>query len=702
MSREEPLQTKTAAPTALGMKALPVDLEFSGLECGVPNKALSTSEKLWCTQRCRRSSWSVVTNISGSAHPGEVVAIMGPSGCGKTTLLNALSGQSSNLTAGDVKFNGKPRSSLQKGMIGYMLQTDILFCHLTVYETLKFSAMLRLGTTYQERLLRVEQVICQTGLEKCRDTVVGNSMKRGLSGGEAKRLNMAVELLRAPSVLLLDEPTTGLDSCGAASLVNSLSNLAKNSDVTVVTSLHQPSHLLLKMLDRIILMTAGTIIYQGETCNLMPYFKAIGYCCPSDDGIVEFIADLSNDTNKIPHLMETYWKNIRRSSQGRFYMYLDGYPEAPLAVPNPATSADGLVEDSIQSCEITPTSPRWDINAYSNCNMARPADQETVECQLSDGLRDVTINPDSFCNEKDPTAALKRQPELSTCHTNATIAVTMAPDMTTDSPPGGLTAGVKSKSCGAMRVQNTLMLMLKCGTSRAPEKASCMENLPSYWVQVFWLFIRCFEQIRGGIMSWIGISQQLSLALICGAVFFQVFTNDTEDSIMSFVGFGAIVPITWSLYAYHSVTPRCYEDFVVYARERVSNTYSISAYFIASGLSNFIALIILPSAFLCIVFPMAGLPGGFERFLIIWGFMLLALAGAVSMAEMLAALIPSIHQNSTAFFIYISASVLLSKLLVLARSGQVALELLLHVDRWTFFYATYTAPGNSVGPMDST
>ena len=116
-------------------------------------------------------------------------------------------------------------------------------------------------------------------LEKCKDTIVGDSIIKGISGGERKRLSVGMEMIMNPSIIFLDEPTSGLDTYTAYSLVKSLKNITSTGR-TVVATIHQPSSDLLRLFDDLIILNHGKIIYQGEVNNLVNYFSNLGYKCP--------------------------------------------------------------------------------------------------------------------------------------------------------------------------------------------------------------------------------------------------------------------------------------------------------------------------------------------------------------------------------------------------------------------------------------
>ncbi|KAJ2651813.1 hypothetical protein GGH99_007625, partial [Coemansia sp. RSA 1285] len=154
----------------------------------------------------------VLSNISGSIYPGELVAIMGSSGAGKTTLLNVLAGRvQGGRLYGNIRFNGTKRNPREfKRMLAYVEQEDLMYATLTVKETLTVSAKLRLPNekfTDREKKSRVDEIMRQLRLSHIADTQIGGNNMRGVSGGERKRVSIGIELVTDPSILVLDEPS---------------------------------------------------------------------------------------------------------------------------------------------------------------------------------------------------------------------------------------------------------------------------------------------------------------------------------------------------------------------------------------------------------------------------------------------------------------------------------------------------------------
>jgi ABC-type multidrug transport system ATPase subunit len=167
-------------------------------------------------------------------------------GAGKTTLLNFLSGReiSSNLRkTGVIAVNGRDKDSMTNfsAYSAYVQQDDILFQTMTVRECLEFAARLKLPGTEEQKINRVDHLLKSLKLLKCQNTRIGGPLVKGVSGGERKRTSVGVELITDPSLIFLDEPTTGLDSFTATSVMEMLGDMARNENRTVISTIHQPN-----------------------------------------------------------------------------------------------------------------------------------------------------------------------------------------------------------------------------------------------------------------------------------------------------------------------------------------------------------------------------------------------------------------------------------------------------------------------------
>ncbi|XP_002513520.2 ABC transporter G family member 15 [Ricinus communis] len=224
----------------------------------------------------------LLQGLSGFAEPGRIMAIMGPSGSGKSTLLDSLAGRLSRnvIMTGNVLINGKKRRG--DSGVAYVTQEDILLGTLTVRETITYSAYLRFPSCMTKEEIEdiVEGTLMEMGLQDCADRLIGTWHLRGISGGEKKRLSIALEILTRPRLLFLDEPTSGLDSASAFFVIQTLRNIARDGR-TVISSIHQPSSEVFALFDDLFLLSGGETVYFGEAKMGVEFFAEAGFPCPS-------------------------------------------------------------------------------------------------------------------------------------------------------------------------------------------------------------------------------------------------------------------------------------------------------------------------------------------------------------------------------------------------------------------------------------
>ena len=213
-------------------------------------------------------------NLSFTLHNGELLAIMGGSGTGKTTLLSLLNG-SIKPQEGSITINGHSISEPEaKNLIGYVPQDDLLIEELTVYQNLWFTAKFCFeGMSDAELDKRVMKTLKDLGLDAAKDLKVGSAINKYISGGQRKRLNIALELIREPAVLFLDEPTSGLSSADTEKVINLLKEQTLKGKLIVV-NIHQPSSDVYKLFDRLWLLDKGGYpVFDGNPIDAITYFK---------------------------------------------------------------------------------------------------------------------------------------------------------------------------------------------------------------------------------------------------------------------------------------------------------------------------------------------------------------------------------------------------------------------------------------------
>ncbi|RAQ80573.1 ABC transporter, partial [Aspergillus flavus] len=200
----------------------------------------------------------ILDGISGSIKKGCVFGIMGPSGAGKTTLINILAGRSRQ-TSGQTALNGiEGDLTRYQHLIGFVPQDDILLEDLTVGESISHSARIKLGRVWSDNKIKIyaNKLIDYLGLTPVKDQLVGSTEKRGISGGEQKRLSIALEIVAMPTAIILDEPTSGLDAATALSIMKLLKSISRMG-ITVICTIHQPRSDIFQLLDDLLILVSG-------------------------------------------------------------------------------------------------------------------------------------------------------------------------------------------------------------------------------------------------------------------------------------------------------------------------------------------------------------------------------------------------------------------------------------------------------------
>ncbi|XP_047325658.1 ABC transporter G family member 11 isoform X1 [Impatiens glandulifera] len=245
---------------------------------------------------------NVLEGLTGYAEPGSFTALMGPSGSGKSTLLDALSGRlaANAFLSGTILLNGR-KTKLSFGAAAYVTQDDNLIGTLTVRETIAYSARLRLPDKMarSEKNALVESTIVEMGLQDCANTVIGNWHLRGISGGEKRRVSIAIEIIMRPRLLFLDEPTSGLDSASAFFVTQTLRGLSRDGR-TVIASIHQPSSEVFELFDRLYLLSGGKTVYFGQASEAYEFFAQAGFPCPAlRNPSDHFLRCINSDFDKV-------------------------------------------------------------------------------------------------------------------------------------------------------------------------------------------------------------------------------------------------------------------------------------------------------------------------------------------------------------------------------------------------------------------
>ncbi|TMW67506.1 hypothetical protein Poli38472_011126 [Pythium oligandrum] len=276
-----------------------------------------------------RATKHILKNVSGVFKPGTMTLVLGQPGSGKSALLKMLSGRfplTKNIQLeGDITYNGTDRFELADRLpqfVTYVTQRDCHYPTLTVKETLQFAheccgselperdeRLLNQGTPEENEKainaaramykLYPDVMIKQLGLEHCQDTVVGNAMLRGVSGGERKRVTTGEMEFGNRFVTLMDEISTGLDSAATYDIVKAQRSAAKKLRKTVVIALLQPSPEVFELFDEVLILNKGQVMYHGPREHVMPYFRSLGFLCPPGRDVADFLLDLGTEQQHV-------------------------------------------------------------------------------------------------------------------------------------------------------------------------------------------------------------------------------------------------------------------------------------------------------------------------------------------------------------------------------------------------------------------
>ncbi|XP_052877846.1 pleiotropic drug resistance protein 3-like isoform X3 [Gossypium arboreum] len=306
----------------------------------IPTLWNTITSALTTVRRCKSQSYKikVLKDISGIIKPSRMTLLLGPPGCGKTTLLRALSGKlnPSLKVTGEISYNGyKFTEFVPQNTSAYISQYDLHISEMTVRETLDFSArcqgiggragMLKEISRREKQSGIVPEPDIDTymkilGLDICADTIVGDAMNRGISGGEKRRLTTGEMIIGPTKALFMDEISTGLDSSTIFQIVTCLQQLTHITEATILVSLLQPPPETFDLFDDIILMEEGKIVYQGPRNYVQEFFEHCGFRCPERKGVADFLQEVLSEKDQAQ-----YWY---RKDQPHSFVSVDNFTVA--------------------------------------------------------------------------------------------------------------------------------------------------------------------------------------------------------------------------------------------------------------------------------------------------------------------------------------------------------------------------------------
>ncbi|KAJ2826182.1 (ABC) transporter [Coemansia erecta] len=558
----------------------------------------------------------VLKGISGIVRPGEILAILGASGAGKSTLLDILSRREKcGKVAGKVLVNDRDLINDVSPeefhhMSGYVDQQDLHVATATVYESVMTSALLRLPRTMSTaaKKQRVHEVLIELGLWPVRDSKIGKSGARGISGGEMRRVSIACELVTSPSIICLDEPTSGLDAYNAYVVMETLSKLARGHGRTVICTIHQPRTDIFSMFDQLIVLAAGQMCYSGPAVNMAGYLASIGYPVPDGYNVADFSVDLVQQATVISNSGQGQHSTNTRAKA------------LPEKTAGSSEQSDGEWSPLLKSHELLPSDDTPDpasTGSKPENDKAKPKDIESstkansqfliysVNVSLPQVLNSFTQSPEfaCICKELDNITG--------TDWTPTNFELVSSAGMTPRVRPVTPMQQVKVIFLNLYDLAQVLYMYLSGKQVGTPYEDKLR---PTAYEQFKVLSARIFRNLyRDPTLMLANYAVSLFIGLMCGVLFYQL-DNSVQGMqnrlgllifILAFYGFGC----TTSLLVFS-------EERLLYLRERANAYYSPLAYFMAKVTFDLVPLRVVPPLLLTLIaYPMIGLAATWSQFI---------------------------------------------------------------------------------------
>lgn len=475
-----------------------------------------------------------------------------PNRSGKTTLLSALSGRIKS--SGRILLNGTQLNKSLRRQICYVLQNDVFFSNLTLKQTLVYAAMLRLpdSMSHEHKMRQVDQVIEALDLKSCQNTIIGDYMRRGLSGGEKKRCSIACELLSNPAVMMLDEPTSSLDSCTALSLIKLLKQYAIKEQKTIIISIHQPSSQIFYLFDKLLLLSQGEMMYFGSIQQVLPFFQHFNYHMQHlsynpADFLMEIIKTVDEkEVNKLSlEAREYYFSIYKRNS-------LENNMSLISAAHSPST---GKSENQLQHQFISPQDSVSNKHSSSNQNLNKHNNSTTNINNNNHHHHNQNLHHTNHHQQHQLVLQLPQHHHEPERHEdlNSSIHSSWSKIYIYDDHDDAYSYDEDyGDQC--------------CKESKWPS---------SFLTQLYALTSRNFIDGKARMLSKLNWVQTLGLALIAGAIWFQV--RRTEETLTDIKGWMYFSTMYWMMFALFNAITSFPAECQVINKER---KYSIAGCFL--------------------------------------------------------------------------------------------------------------------------
>ncbi|CAK9794780.1 ATP-binding cassette sub-family G member 1 [Anthophora quadrimaculata] len=529
-------------------KRPPVDLAFTDLTYNVREGGKNNVK-------------TILKSVSGRLQSGQLTAIMGPSGAGKSTLLNILTGYKSTGVEGSITMNGHERNlSAFRKLSCYIMQDNQLHANLSVAEAMKVAANLKLGSHVSkvEKEEVIQEILETLGLSEHRRTMTSN-----LSGGQKKRLSIALELVNNPPIMFFDEPTSGLDSSSCFQCISLLKTLAAGGR-TIICTIHQPSARLFEMFDSLYTLAEGQCVYQGSTSQLVPFLRNIGLNCPSYHNPASFIIEVS---------CGEYGDNIRslvNAIKNGKYDIQEGYPF-------PENKSEGL---NNASNEVFPK----DVDGEENAEVKNKNDVSNLEEKFQDDnakkMNNKGIIPSFATND------IAKQAE---------VVIPM---------------NMEKKDNAQVALLDESMIVTT-------------ERYPTSECQQFWIVLKrtlLFSR-RDWTLMYLRLFAHILVGLLIGALYYDIGNDGAK--VLSNLGF-LFFNMLFLMYTSMTITILSFPlELPVLLKENFNRWYSLKAYYLAITVSDIPFQAIFCVMYVTIVYFLTSQPTDTMRFSMFLGTCLL-------------------------------------------------------------------------------
>lgn len=540
-----PIQPKTITHLP---KRPPVDLAFTDLVYKV-------------REGRKNNAKTILKSVSGRLRSGELTAIMGPSGAGKSTLLNILTGYKWSGVEGSITMNGHERNiSAFRKLSCYIMQDNQLHANLTVAEAMKVASNLKLGShvSKAEKEEVIQEILETLGLSEHVNTMTSN-----LSGGQKKRLSIALELVNNPPIMFFDEPTSGLDSSSCFQCISLLKTLARGGR-TIICTIHQPSARLFEMFDALYTLAEGQCVYQGSTSQLVPFLRNINLNCPSYHNPASFIIEVSCGE------YGDNIKNLVNSIQNGKYDIREGHP---------------FPESKSEPLNNEPTEAFQKDNAAENAESKDKNDVNNLEEKFQENNSKMTNSRSlipTFANND-----IAKQAE---------VVISMDVD--------------KKDNAESALLDDSI-------TGMTPER------YPTSEYQQFWIVLKrtlLFSR-RDWTLMYLRLFAHILVGLLIGALYYDIGNDGAK--VLSNLGF-LFFNMLFLMYTSMTITILSFPlELPVLLKENFNRWYSLKSYYLAITVSDIPFQAIFCVIYVTIVYFMTSQPADTMRFSMFLGTCLL-------------------------------------------------------------------------------